>query len=773
MTHRTSPNAARGNSALDALPRFLEEVLILSAVVVGSILGAWSRIGLQFLKSYRGPEVVLSTIYANVAGSFILGVISEFQPTLTAASGYRLHRVVYVLIASAFCGSLTTFSTWQAEIFKLLLLQSDTSESNAGTTFLGARAAEYLLQLWAGFVVPLSALRVGQFVAQAGQQYLLSCFLPFSPPPVSGITAPNGPTSNAPSDAITYDTSLPDPVPPHKSLRCWRAACYTSAEIVLCFVAVMQLTFGIWLPAARGWPALAFTAGFGVVGAYLRYVTAIRYNTGVIDDFPLGTFGANIVATLVYGLSASLSKFVVGYNDIIGQSALLGVQYGFCGCLSTMSTLALEFHRLPLAKALRYVLASVVIAQLTLLVTLGAATFRPLQDAIAAPPPIDACAGFEQLCRSLLSSIGCPESDATAIGCEGSSLSGFKGRCTCASLDAGHRIAELLIDSQSAGLTVGALAPVWPVGGGIDTLGGAAVGGFGAWPTDVFDACLSFDNLCDSTLSRFACSPSDRAIASCSRRGLTFFDPLCACGGFAAASTRVLDLIVDTQLSLGKSLFDVRSYPTSRSLDFCAAYEIVCRRSLAHVQCPADSILIHGCNESGTTASLAPVCRCYSPGNEVVAGWDLSGHLVKVLMDIFYKPYLWADLRAFRRTVNSTTPVSVNMCTVFDRVCSNILQSIGCNQQDQSITACTGDASSAAQFTGGCVCGNSSNPISSLASTRSLEYIIDGLLAQDLAIRYAHVPPSRAPGSHLVGSSNFKQLLSPEHPIPGYTSSSG
>jgi hypothetical protein len=317
-----------------------------------------------------------------------------------------------------------------------------------------------------------------------------------------------------------------------------------------------------------------------------------------------------------------------------------------------MSTLALEFHRLPLAKALRYVLASVVVAQvssepaennddlvqnmlirtravqLTLLVTLGAATFRPLQDAIAAPPPIDACAGFEQLCRSLLSSIGCPESDATAIGCEGSSLSGFKGRCTCASLDAGHRIAELLIDSQSAGLTVGALAPVWPVGGGIDTLGGAAVGGFGAWPTDVFDACLSFDNLCDSTLSRFACSPSDRAIASCSRRGLTFFDPLCACGGFAAASTRVLDLIVDTQLSLGKSLFDVRSYPTSRSLDFCAAYEIVCRRSLAHVQCPADSILIHGCNESGTTASLAPVCRCYSPGNEVVAGWDLSGAVI-------------------------------------------------------------------------------------------------------------------------------------------------
>ena len=98
---------------------------------------------------------------------------------------------------------------------------------------------------------------------------------------------------------------------------------------------------------------------------------------------------------------------------------------------------------------------------------------------------------------------------------------------------------------------------------------------------------------------------------------------------------------------------------------------------------------------------------------------------------------------------------------------------IGCPAAEQLNIACDGNASSVAEFVGLCGCNDAGNAITGTASTRAVEYIIDGLLAHDLALYFFNIPPSRAPGSHLVGSSNFKQLISPTIPLPGYTTSFG
>jgi hypothetical protein len=147
-------------------------------------------------------------------------------------------------------------------------------------------------------------------------------------------------------------------------------------------------------------------------------------------------------------------------------------------------------------------------------------------------------------------------------------------------------------------------------------------------------------------------------------------------------------------------------------------------------------------------------------------------------MDAANQPYLWGNVRA-ASTINPSPPTHngtihvVDACVLFARVCSGLLTSVGCPATDHHIIACVG--SHIADFVGTCSCGPGmpANAISVAASARALTYVIDGVLAESVALRYAYVLPARSPGSLLVGSSNFKQFLSPEHPLPGFTTSFG
>lgn len=133
------------------------------------------------------------------------------------------------------------------------------------------------------------------------------------------------------------------------------------------------------------------------------------------------------------------------------------------------------------------------------------------------------------------------------------------------------------------------------------------------------------DNLCDHLLHRVGCHPKDRIATSCNRAGLASFSGACACGTFDAGSTRVFELIVDTQVFVDKSVFDFRGYPTAPTPDFGADYEALCRRSLAHVQCPVDAMHVVGNAVPGSLATFVGECYCYAPN-----GWDASGGMLPV-----------------------------------------------------------------------------------------------------------------------------------------------
>jgi fluoride exporter len=85
------------------------------AISIGSILGGLLRWVLGIKLNSLFPTVPPGTLTANLVGGYIIGLaIAFFAHTPNIVPEWRL------LIITGFCGGLTTFSTFSAEVVDLL-----------------------------------------------------------------------------------------------------------------------------------------------------------------------------------------------------------------------------------------------------------------------------------------------------------------------------------------------------------------------------------------------------------------------------------------------------------------------------------------------------------------------------------------------------------------------------------------------------------------------------------------------------------------------------
>jgi len=86
-----------------------------AAVFVGGFVGALARLGLIEALPPGSLEWPWATFLANVIGAFALGWLATRLQERLPVSAYRRP-----LLGTGFCGALTTFSTMQLEIVRML-----------------------------------------------------------------------------------------------------------------------------------------------------------------------------------------------------------------------------------------------------------------------------------------------------------------------------------------------------------------------------------------------------------------------------------------------------------------------------------------------------------------------------------------------------------------------------------------------------------------------------------------------------------------------------
>ncbi|KAI0799205.1 CrcB-like protein-domain-containing protein [Xylaria sp. FL0064] len=356
------------------LSKWMTEFYTVSYLILFAIFGTLARLGLQALTFYPGAAIPFSSVWPNFAGSLVIGFLTEdrmlfrhehssifttHQPAKIKtgedgrespdsqraaqdiAAAKRAHLAVkktiplYIGLATGFCGSFTSFSSFIRDIF--LALSNDLpmpdgapTPRNGGYSFLA------LLAVTIGTIsLSFSGFHIGTHLAEALEPVTPSLRYPLSRKLLDPLAVVLGWGSWI--GAVVLSIVPPDRYSDPGSSEFWRG----------------RATFALV---------------FAPLGCLVRFYASARLN-GRIAAFPLGTFAVNIAGTAILGMAWDLAHVPEG--GVVGCQVLQGIEDGFCGCLTTVSTWVVELAVLGRRKAYMYGATSVVTALLLLIAIMG------------------------------------------------------------------------------------------------------------------------------------------------------------------------------------------------------------------------------------------------------------------------------------------------------------------------------------------------------------------------------------------------------------------
>ncbi|TFK91489.1 hypothetical protein K466DRAFT_660026 [Polyporus arcularius HHB13444] len=288
---------------------------VLALLMPASIFGVLARLGLQAITTYDGRSI-FPLAWVQAAGCLIMG----FALGLKEPFG-QFYGPLYTAVTTGFCGSLTTFSGWQLDIFESWINGTASHRDWFRDAIDGIGKTVFTL------AISLSAVSFGAHLAT--------------------LAAPLLPTLRTPPRRIRYTLS---------------------ALGVLIYAAAYPAYFE--LPARYRHEVTAALL-FSFPGTLSRYLLSIFLNPR-LKLFPLGTFAANTLGTALLGTFQVLQTIQhPGPLSANACGVLRGLSDGFCGCLTTVSTFAAEVDALDGRRAWIYVSLSWLVSQLLLAVILG------------------------------------------------------------------------------------------------------------------------------------------------------------------------------------------------------------------------------------------------------------------------------------------------------------------------------------------------------------------------------------------------------------------
>ncbi|KAF3770323.1 hypothetical protein M406DRAFT_228616, partial [Cryphonectria parasitica EP155] len=344
--------------------RWAAQLYTISYLVFFSLLGTLARLGLQWLTNYPGAPVFPS-VWFNFGGSVVLGFLSEDRmlfrdewgtPTyelaiqqarsaesngsdatavVDLAAAKKAHQAakktipLYIGLATGFCGSFTSFSSFVRDVF--LALSNDLTVPGSTAATVPRNGGYSFMALMAVVIVTVTASLSGLFI---GAHLAI----------VSEPTIPSLPYS--------FMRTFADRLAVLLGWGCW--------------VGALLLTLMPPHDYYRG--DATFALLFAPLGCLARFYVSLALN-GRRSSFPLGTFAVNVLGTAVLGVAYDLQRVPLG--GMIGCQALQGVEDGFCGCLTTVSTWVSELASLRRSHAWLYGAASVLVSLGVMVAVLG------------------------------------------------------------------------------------------------------------------------------------------------------------------------------------------------------------------------------------------------------------------------------------------------------------------------------------------------------------------------------------------------------------------
>jgi fluoride ion exporter CrcB/FEX len=278
---------------------------------------------------------------------------------LPPGHGLQAHAALHVGLRTGFCGSLTTFASWHLQAVGMMV--GDARPTGAARGGWVAAFASLLL----GWLAALAAHAGGQHAAAAlwqGHAAADGGRGRGSSGGGGGATAEPGTAAPLPLDKPTYGgedgavaaleaaaevrvEAAPEEARPRDASRLAADALAAAALVTLTAVSVARLASGPERDDGRVWASLLMAPP----GALLRLRLG-ALNGGRAGWLPAGTLAANLLACAIdFGVAAVLVRAGEGLSP--GRAAALaGVIGGFGGCLSTVSTVAVEARKLLAAR---------------------------------------------------------------------------------------------------------------------------------------------------------------------------------------------------------------------------------------------------------------------------------------------------------------------------------------------------------------------------------------------------------------------------------------
>ncbi|KAI4210040.1 MAG: hypothetical protein LQ351_007090 [Letrouitia transgressa] len=356
--------------------RLATELYTVSYLILFSILGTLARLGLQALTFYPGAPVQTGVLWANVGGSLLIGFFSEDHKLFSderrsgaqeaadperadgsAQAAYKKEHAnfkktipLYIGLTTGFCGSFTSFSSFIRDAYlamsnalRVPISHTATAPTDPNSTV--PRNGGYSFLALAAVIISTTSLSLGALIAGAHLAIAMERFTPS----MLWLFAQN-----------IVDRSM--------VLIAW--GCWVGAILM-----------SIWPPDRPGGPAgrgswtqetwrsnALFALVFAPAGCLLRFYASIILNRR-IPSFPLGTFAVNIFGTMMQGMFYDLEHVPLG--GMVGCQVLQGLQDGFCGALTTVSTWVVELKGLKLKHGYVYGTASVAVGLAVLTAEMG------------------------------------------------------------------------------------------------------------------------------------------------------------------------------------------------------------------------------------------------------------------------------------------------------------------------------------------------------------------------------------------------------------------